>query len=240
MFNSFCILNCFSDNVIDSYYTTANLGKSYSLPLVKDSNGYSRILLNFNLNDFTDFAKSNTSSFTATFSMYELKDDLKYHNNNFNIELYSISSFWQEGFVYENDFSITGFSNWNNTSLGSNWSSSGGDFISSLSAFQTLTSGYEDINIDVTNIIKTGVTSGFNGIMIKYPSSLESSTSFLESINYYARHTHGIYNPKIYIQFDSPEIFDNRNSFVLGKVQTLIFPYDIDDETIFDSSLCTI
>ena len=250
MFKKFYIVNCTKDTVINSYFTTANLGKSFVLPLMNNESlsGHSRVLVDFNISEITDnfdIASLTSNSFTATFKMYEVtnQDAPVYHNQDWNINLYTLTSSWQEGLNYQYDFSETGYANYINNSFGSNWISSGGDYNVSISANQSLTSGYEDISIDVTQYVKDYInlkygissniygittTSNLNGFLLKFDNNTEGLTSFIENKNLYSRHTHSIFNPKIYFQIDSTNYYDNRNNFILGKLQTLYFPYKID------------
>jgi len=250
LFKKFYILNSTKNNVINSYFTDANLGKSFVLPLMNNESlsGHSRVLLDFNISEITDnfdLASLTANSFTATLKMYEISDQDSpvYHNQNWDINLYTLTSNWQEGNNYQYDFSETGYSNYINNAYGSNWISSGGDYNTSLSADQSLTSGYEDISIDVTwyisdyinlkygissNIYGITSTANMNGILLKFDDYTEGLTSFIESKNFYSRHTHTIFNPKIYFKIDIPQYYDNRNNFILGKQQSLYFPYRID------------
>jgi hypothetical protein len=210
--------------------------------------GHSRILVDFNVSEITDnfdLASLTSYSFTATLKMYEIvgQDSPTYHNQNWNIDLFTLTANWDEGLNYQYDFSETGYSNYLNSYYGTSWVSSGGDYSQSLSSSQALISGYEDISLDVTwyirdyinlkygissNIYGITTTANMNGFLLKFNNTTEGLTSFIESKNFYSMHTHTIFNPKIYFQIDIPQYYDNRNNFILGKQQSLYFPYKID------------
>ena len=250
MLSRFYILQATKDTAINSYFTNANLGKSFILPLMQNESisGHSRILLDFNISEITnnfDLASLTSNSFTATLKMYEIigQDVPTYHNQNWNINLFTLTANWDEGLNYQYDFSETGYANYLNSYNGTLWVTSGGDYNVSLSGNMALTSGYEDISIDVTQYVKnyiylsSGISSNIsgissvsamNGFLLKFDNITEGLTSFIESKNFYSRHTHTIFAPQIYFQIDIPQYYDNRNNFILGKQQSLYFPYKID------------
>ena len=245
MYDKFHILTPTKDTVINSYYDSANLGKSFVLPLKNyQDTEFSRILIDFDFDDLLDHYTSSslTSNLTATFKMYELKSDLIDHTQNYTVLLYNSLSAWTEGFNYEYDFSQDGYCNWNNRDSINSWSASGGDY-GVVIGQQTFESGYEDLEIDISTFLKNwfrlklGLSSNISGIstsadyrgmLLRY--SDESSTAFEESKNFYSRHTNTIFNPKIYIEFEKTAMIDNRNSFLCGKEQTLYLSYSIGGE----------
>jgi len=254
MFKSFYIMNCNKDNVIHSHYTNANLGKSYALPLVKNDEGvsttnkFSRLLLDFNFDELIDFIgldSLTSNSFTATLKLVEYKYTEFLHNLNYDIEYKTLTANWVEGYNEEKDFSATGYSNYLYRAYNNSWGLSGGDFISSISGFQTLDNGYEDLELDVTDYVEnyvkakyglTGLASGITttadlrGFIVKFTNYFENLEEFSEEKIFYSSHSHTIFNPKIYVQIDKGHIYDNRNNLLFNKYQTLYFPYRLDGE----------
>lgn len=255
MFKHFFILNCVKDTCIHNYYTDANVGKSFVLPMLHNFDGalsperFSRALLDFNIEDAIDYfgAESLTSnSYTATLYLTQLKYDEYDHSTEFYIDLFPLTSSWAEGYNASEHFDEVGFANWTYKSKNSAWSTTGGDYHqnnTTLSAETLLVDGYEDVSFDITEYIKyytyaklgTGflpapftTTADFKGFLLKFRN--ESVTAFEEYKRFYSSHTHTIYNPKILIQFDNPVEYDSRQRFILGKSQSLYFPYRISGE----------
>lgn len=239
MFKKFYILNATKDNSIHSFYVDANCGKSQNLKLVKNSdNTYSRILLDFNMTDLINYFGAQyllDSTFKANLVLTELRDADFDYNIEYNIECYSINSYWIEGSSAFDDYSVTGFSNWNYKAKNNAWSASGGDFNPSLSANCFLVNGSDDIVVDVTNIVRdycssvtAGTTSTFNGILIKYAD--EQDASFVETKSVYSTQTHTILNPKIFVSVNEPSVRDSRNSFIVNTPQDIFLNYSINGE----------
>lgn len=250
MFKHFFILNCVKDTCIHNTYTDANIGKAFILPMLHNFDGalsdsqFSRVLLDFNIQDAIDYfgAEALTSnSFTATLYLTQLKYDEYDHSTEFYIDLFPLTASWAEGYNASENFDEAGFVNWDYRSKNTAWSLTGGDYTTSLSAEAFLSDGYEDISFDVTEYIKnysfaklgTGslplpfsTTADFRGFLLKFRN--ESVSAFEEYKRFYSSHTHTIYNPKILIQFEDTIDYDNRQRFIVGKSQSLYFPYRID------------
>jgi len=113
----------------------------------------------------------------------------------FTTDIYVISQSWDEGYGLDmenysdlgyNSGSISGYgSTWRYRLSGSMWSYEGGTYLNSSKYMlkQDFTSGLEDIDVDVTDIVEDWVSNTINnnGFMIKLSSSFEDgskNTSF--------------------------------------------------------------
>lgn len=249
MFKHFFILNCVKDTCIHNYYEDANVGKAFVLPMLHNFDGstspskYSRALLDFNIDDVIDYFGVDaltSNSFTATLYLTQLKYDEYDHSTEFYIDLFPLTSSWAEGYNASEHFDEIGYANWNYKSKNSAWSTTGGDYIqnTSLSAEAFLTDGYEDIKFDVTEYISGYISTKYNILPFPFPFSTtadfrgfllkfrnESVSAFEEYKRFYSAHTHTIYNPKILIEVETTTEYDSRQKFILGKSQSLYFPY---------------
>lgn len=255
MFKHFFILNCIKDTCIHNTYTDANTGKAFILPMLHNFDGalsdsqFSRVLLDFNIEDAIDYFGAialTSNSYTATLYLTQLKYDEYDHSTEFYIDLFPLTASWTEGYNASEHFDEVGFANWTYKAKNSTWSTTGGDYHrnnTTLSAEALLVDGYEDISFDVTEYIKyysfaklgTGAlplpfttTADFRGFLLKFRN--ESVSAFEEYKRFYSSHTHTIYNPKILIQFENNVEYDSRQQFIMGKSQTLYFPYRISGE----------
>lgn len=153
----------------------------------------SRILLNF---DLTDFTQHSNIGFTAESGTYTLKmydaPLAEILPSSFIIEAYRISGSWDEG----NGFDLQGLGdlgpvNWISSSNSSPWSSNGGDFYNNLSASQTFSIGTENLEMNITNLVTDALASGSAnlGVMLKLTNTLESGSAQIYPKAFFARHT---------------------------------------------------
>lgn len=162
-------------------------------PMKVAANENSRILLNF---DLTEFTKHSSLGFTAQSGSYTLKmydaPLAEILPSSFVIEAYRISGSWDEG----NGFDLQGLGDqgpvsWISRSNSTPWTNQGGDFYTSISASQTFSTGVENMEMDITSLVTDALSSGSSnlGVMLKLTNALESGSVDIYPKAFFARHT---------------------------------------------------
>lgn len=184
-----------------------------------------RGLVGFDTNDF-DSSLSADESFVATIKLYHLPS-INYVPSTMTIEFYPITASWIGGTHIEGVTQI-GYSNWwyrNTTDL---WTTPGGwDVDASMSSFLELTPSNQDIELDITNMIKNALSGNirYYGILMKLPDSIESLTSntiYFKKEIYSGDFTLPYMIPRIDISYDNYMV-DDRSSFIAGQTGRLYF-----------------
>lgn len=148
---------------------------------------------------------------------------------HFNLDVQPISSSWSEGVGLDmHSYSDSGYSNWISRSSSAGWNTQGGDILN-VSASQYFDTGVEDLEVDVTSIVNSWLSSSYanNGFIIKLPDALETSTEtsyytkrfFSRSSEYYvkrpvleARWTDTIFDDRAQI-FRSSSLLSTENTY---------------------------
>lgn len=182
--------------------TGSNVGASEILDLFKragisgtigvaSTSSLSRILMQFDLADFTSF----TGSYGAFSSVsYYLK--LKHATTretlpaSFDIDIYPLTVPWDEGKGIDTDeFLDSGYANWVKPRADLTWTS-GSSFSTAYSASYHFDTGYEDIDVDVSSIVRAWLDGSIQnyGAVIKLTSSIESNSVYSD---YYLKSFYG-------------------------------------------------
>lgn len=155
-----------------------------------------RSLLQF---DFTAFGQLTASgdiptsgiSFRLHLSHKTSADTLP---SSYAMTIAPVSTSWNEGIGMDvEDFDDIGYANWNNPVQGANWAMSGGDYIFTTTASAYFSSGYEDIDVDITPIVDLWLSGAIPnyGLGIMMTASVESDLNlgnyYLKK--FYSRHT---------------------------------------------------
>jgi len=185
--------------------TGANMGASdvlevYSLygSFTTSSLEKSRLLVQF---DTTDIAAKRTagdipaSGSTNFFLKLTNTPHQGTQATDFTLTINAISRSWDEGIGLDMDeYLDTGVSNWKTASYDGStytaWTSEGGDYHTSPESTATFTTGIEDLDVDVTDIVEqwlAGTKSNY-GFFVKLSSSYESgATNTIPSSSYYTK-----------------------------------------------------
>lgn len=217
--------------------TTSSAGKSQQL---------SRILVNFPVSSISADRTAGTIPASGSVSFY-----LKMFNaehpftlpQDFTLTVAPISQSWVEGTGLDMDeYSDMGVSNWISASDGTAWSSVGGDYLSQDNYDVTFARGYENLEVEVSEVVENwikGLSGGeYNnyGFGIRLTSSQEayfsSSTgqntgSIIDNIGgstdtyytkkFFARSTEFFFKrPVIEARWDS-RVMDNRENFYFSS-----------------------
>ncbi len=154
--------------------------------------------------------------------------------SNFTLQLWSLSKAWNEGIGDDvSSFSNIDATNWLSSSLGTLWTSPGGDWNTSWNAAldvdpadprtyvasQDFVSGYEDLEMDITDWVRAYWATGNTSVTVNYGWVLKFDSEETEKKSYFvkrfaSRHTRNPFlRPKIVACWDSYHSDDRLNFF---------------------------
>lgn len=175
----------------------SEISELYVLTSSVSGRGISRILMEFDLSELSSSISSAEipSSSVRYVLSFKSADHYETVPSSFDIEVYPVSKSWDEGrgiSMYDEGLKDSGFSNWNSARSVVSWDNPGSDYITSISASQRFDSGFEDLSVDISNIVYAWLTGGVpnNGLLIKFADSYETGSSDLYVKKFYSRHTH--------------------------------------------------
>jgi len=224
------ITNAFESN-LQTRGTGSNMGESDILETFTiygqantSSMEQSRILINFPISDITADRASGDIPTNGNVSFY-----LRMYNaphgqtlpKDYSLAVLPVSRSWTEGYGLDMEsYADKGTSNWISASLSASgddggWVSEGGDYHSTPAYSQYLSTGTEDIEIDITSLVEEWLaeTKDSDGIGIQISSSYAAMDRSFYTKKFYARGTeHFYYKPTIEARWDSARK-DRRNSF---------------------------
>lgn len=142
--------------------------------------------------------------------------------DNFNLEVRSVTSEWEEGFGIDSDeykdltHNSVG-SNWVKRAAATSWSAAGGDTRPELAATASFVSGTEDLSVDISHIVEKWINGDYSnyGLRIRLKDSEESGTSrSYYTKQFYSRHTDDeMMRPHLEARWDSSLKDDTRNFY---------------------------
>lgn len=146
---------------------------------------------------------------------------------NFNLEIRSVTSDWEEGFGIDGDeykdltHNAVG-ANWEKRSAATSWSTAGGDTRAALALTASFVSGTEDLSIDVSHIVEKWLNSDYNnyGFRIRFLNSEESSSVR----SYYTKQFHSrhiddeLMRPHLEARWDSSLKDDTKNFYLSSSL----------------------
>lgn len=213
------------DATIYQRYPTTNSGLDEILEvgkLVKSldgSNMYAsasvRTLINFDIGPTSGYPTS--SKYYLKLYLANAHDVNRYQK----IEVYPVSRSWVEGsgYFYQDVKNVSDGVCWQSASVNTNWTTSGSDYTTSVSASVTLTDfPLKDVRIDVTNIIVPVVsgsnTTQWNGLILKFPTADELDSRNVGNIKFFSGNTHTVFSPRL-------EIVWNNQTFTTGSLKPI-------------------
>jgi len=168
------ITNAYEANLV-TRGTGSNMGYADSLEVFSiygqesGSNGQSqelsRILVQFPISSISADRTANTIPASGSVSFY-----LRMHNaatpftlpQNFNLVVAPVSQSWNEGDGLDMDeYQDLGYANWLSASSTAAWTSIGGDYLTASNYNVSFPQGYEDIELDVSQIVEQWIGSTF-------------------------------------------------------------------------------
>lgn len=177
-------------------------------------NDESRLLFKFDIASILADTEIPTSSATYYLRLYNVTHDSTLPKD-FILVTHPVTKSWVEGDGLDCDnFCDTGSANWLSASSGESWEHTGSDFNTTYAYSQTFVNGYEDLEIDITNLVsvwKSG-TLGNNGLIVKLTSSQEYTSQSYYKKSFSMRGTQYWFSrPCIEIRWQDA-IFDDRNN----------------------------
>ena len=178
---------------------------------------------------------TNTSLFDNTLPGQKTIDS-KVRSYSFDLILFKINKFWDEGCGYDytkektsipskNSF-IEGTSNWFNATTVDTWNSPGvysGSPTGITIATQHFDNGNENIEMDITNEVNKLITGGSinygYGIAFDYDYE-QLKTEDINYVGFFTKYTQTYYEPFLESIYTNP-IMDDRAKFYKGKSNTL-------------------
>jgi hypothetical protein len=196
--------NTITDAKIDgsSRLTGSNQGKSEVLDLFvlpenssSATNGKSRAIIQFDLTSISSSIADGTIPSSSVEYRLKLINAPHYETlpYSFDLVVFPLSRSWDEGrglSNFDEGLKDAGASNWNNATTLTQWSLTGSDFITTLSASQHFDDGLEDLDVDISNIVYSWLTGGLpnNGLIVKFPDNYETGSSTFYVKKFFSRH----------------------------------------------------
>ncbi len=228
--------DCFITNkrVNGAYVTSSNNGRSESLQVFRIapvsgtaiSGSLARSLIQFDLSQYASLTASG--EFPSLGSEFYLKLRNLQHGetlpSSYYLEVERLARSFSEGNGLDVvSFRDKGFTNWDKTQTNVWWTTAGGDVTGSVIATQYFDSGEEDLDLDVSNLVRSWLTGGIpnNGFLIHLSSTLETGSVDFYQKSFYSRHTHFPDSaPYLEARFDD-SVRDDRSNFVFDNTGSL-------------------
>jgi hypothetical protein len=222
-----------------SKLSSSNVGASEELDVFKragisgaigtaGSSSLGRILLQFDLSKFSELTASGdipTGSMT-----FNLKVNHKSRGcpqpTSYDMTIKPVSSSWDEGIGMDVSlYGDEGYANWDKPTQSTFWQTPGGDFINSVTASAHFDTGFEDIDVDITQIVNRWLDSTIpnNGIGIMMTSSIESDSVYTDYYRkkFYSRQT-SFYDRAPYIEVRVNDfVGDDRSNMQWSRTGSL-------------------
>jgi hypothetical protein len=179
------------------------------------ASGSARILIQFNIPSNQQY--SSGSEYYLNLRIADAKNINRYQQ----LLVYPVSQSWIEGsgYFYQDTQNAEDGVTWENSTRATNWTVSGSDYTTQLSASYILSAvPIEDIKINVTNLIAPVVsgsnTTPWNGLIVKFPSVDELNSTNVGNIKFFSGNTHTIFAPKL-------EIVSVNQPFTTGSLKPI-------------------
>ena len=186
-----------------------------------DGNEKSRALLQFSTaniqTDIDNLVIESGSNFVLRMFSAETPDATP---TDFTLVVAPISQSWTEGAGPElSNKDYTGASNWDSASVGTGWTTTGGDFLSSPVYTASFITGYENLEVDITPLVEEWLNSTItnNGLAVYLTSSDEMASASYYTKRFYSRTSEYILKrPVIEARYDDSRI-DDASTFYLSS-----------------------
>ena len=210
--------------------TGSNMGAADSLEVFKiygnittSSIEVSRALVQFDTSEITTARSAGTipASGSVTFHLNLFNARTPFSTpQNADLLVQPVSRSWTEGRGLDMDeYKDDGVSNWTSASVGVGWTAAGGDFITGYDKPFTLTTGAEDLSIDVTDIVEDTINGTITsyGFGIRFSGSAETDTDSYYTKKFFSRSSEYFFKrPVLEARWDS-SIKDQRGDFYVSS-----------------------
>lgn len=209
--------------------TGSNVGSSEVLQLFKiagvsgsttatATGSLSNILMSF---DVTQFAALPSTGVSYFLRLYDVQHDSTLPSS-YDAEVLPVSQSWDEGIGFDvDDFVDDGFANWVQPKTNVYWKVPGGDVLTGSVPYH-FDSGFENLEVDVSTIVKSWLAGASNnGFLIRISSSLQADPHDYFIKMFSSRETGYLdRRPVLEARWDD-SLKDDRNDFVFDYPSTL-------------------
>jgi hypothetical protein len=143
---------------------------------------------------------------------------------NFTLQVSPLSRSFEEGIGMDMDNYVDltyggQGANWINASSGTQWTTEGGDFLSEPLFSQSFSEGYEDLEVNITDLVEQWISGTItnNGVGIHLTSSQETGSTSFYTKRFFGRGTEYFFRrPAIEAKWDA-SVKDDRGKFVISS-----------------------
>ena len=221
---------------------------------------YSRFLLHFDVSELRSLVSGGTIT-SASKHVLKMKNtsffdgeliaadfDTKKRAYSFDLILFKVNEYWDEGAGYDivpnilespnnNDY-IQGPANWKIRTSIDSWSAPGvvdyDTLFPDIIGTQHFEFGNEDIEFDITNEVNNLITGGTNnGYCVCYRHDYETMSGITQQqyVGFYSRHTNTYYEPFVETSWNDL-IEDDRDYFYMGRMNKVFYYATVNGESI--------
>lgn len=217
------------DTTIYSAIPTKNAGLDEQLEVGKTNNGHnaSRMLVQFDVPSISASISSQTIPAGTKFELTLHVSNAERLKAFQRLEFYSLSQSWEEGtgYYYQDVFQENDGSTWLQRMSGSQWVTSGSDFLASPITSSILGNPVRDVTVDITSAVRSWISGTVpnNGLVVKFPDSNEVDLSNFGCVRFFSKDTHTIYRPTLAAVWND-QTFTTGSLLPLPSVSTTIIP----------------
>jgi hypothetical protein len=224
-----------NQRVRNAAQTGSNFGSSEILHLSKlvytSGSGITKILTKFDLSPIAALtasaqAPSSGIKYNLVLKHAQHSDTLP---SSYDVVVAPVSQDWDEGRGHDVDYlSDKGFANWDKAKSNSFWSVPGASGSGPVASFH-FDSGYEDLSVDVTNIVNGWLTGGAsnNGFLVSFSGSFQTDASDYHVKMFHSRETNFL-DKRPYLEASWKDYQrDDRSNFVFNTTGSLFLYYTV-------------
>jgi hypothetical protein len=186
------------DTFISSYRSTQNFGRDEILEIANETTTTSvnadvtRALIQFQTSQITNVINNiiSGSAYSSSLKLFLAEATLPV---DYTIYAYPLSQSWDMGLGKSSDFPIT--------TAGVTWGIQPGYYNSPSSSQSFSYIDNKDINMNITPIVSSWISSSNNGLILKLSSSIENSDTPLIT-KFFSMDSHTIYPPQLEFKWD--------------------------------------
>lgn len=191
----------------------------------------SRILLEFDLTTLDNREDLGfTSPLSATYTLQLMDAPVnEFLPGGFGVEALRVSGTWAEGNGFDlQALTHLGAANWLSSSVGTLWTTPGGDFYPSPTAYQFFSNGTENLQLDVTGLVTSSLLNGDTSlsVCVKLTDAIEQGEADVDYKVFYSKDSpNDLFRPRLLAGVSSDVTIDQRSDIQAGATGSLIVVY---------------